>query len=239
MLKGKFMIKGFILVVGIFLLVGCSGLPYVRKDSGFDVKQARYGVMTICGYTINGKPLPGFEIVANSALEISLIRSMNSASQPKAVSHKDFRSLAAAIFEKTGGAQWSAANIKPFRVNDDIVLGDFRELFKQNEIDALIVVMGPVFITLPPQMYELNNADLGAAFEGLNSKNMGDSNDQEYLQALLITPNGKFAYAGNLQSFSVLRWESLKRARLLDENMRNEMMAAIFKTFIDDSAATK
>jgi len=80
-------------------------------------------------------------------------------------------------------------------------------------------------------MYELSSASIGTAFNDTKSQDLGDSNDQEHLQMLLITPDGKFAYAGNLQSFSVLRWERVKRARLLDEGMRNEMMATIYNTF--------
>ena len=218
----------------------CSGLPYVRANSGLDAKQTRYGVIVSCEYKINGQNLPDFKKTADHALERSLSGAITeTGGSAKILVHEDYDLLMRTISSKARGVSFSPAWIRLVHADSETEIGDYKELFKKNAIDVLLMVKGPVFITPPAIMYQVDAEGAALAFYRTAADIKG-SHDSEHLQFLAVLPDGKFAFASDLQEFGVSGWGAAnKKARLIDEDLRNEMMAAVYKNYLDALSVEK
>lgn len=232
MLKPRVMFSMLVFIAAVAVLGGCSGLPYVRPGSGLDAKQTKIGVMAMPNYHVLGKTLPGFEPAANSALEHSLAGAVTGmGGSAKALAHEDFKVLLRAFLAKTGGMVWTSSRTPAISVNSETEIGDFKELFKKHDLDVLLMIVGPVFITLPAKMYEMRSEEITSAFYG-NTIDINGSRDSERLQMLAILPDGRFAFASDIEEFAVYKFGSTKKARLIDESLRNEMMTTVYRNYL-------
>ena len=242
MRKGKLVIimRLIFAMAAVALLAGCSGgLPYVRNDGSLDVNQAKYGVIFDGYYYINyPEPVQEFAPAATSAIERSLIVAIKkSGGTAKVLTNQAFEPIKTALKNKAGATfMWDNSHLYTLKgVNNDTSIGDLKELFNKNDINAILLVSGLVRVKLPKMQ---NITKIDSIFYDA-SIDLNGTWDNEHLQLLVILPDGKIAFVSDLEQFSVLNLGNNHKARLLDEGMRNEMMKIVYGNFVTTFSAAR
>lgn len=241
MAKAKSFFLGVVLNVVVFLLAGCSnGLPYVKKELNVDVQHGRFGVIlhpSVTTYHLTGPVSKEFFTQAVNAVEGSLNKAVTqSGGTAKVLDRAEFSLVTQQILKLNKVYHLSGHAPDEFAVDADTKLGDFRQLFKNHDLDAVLFISWKSQVWLPETIRAFSVEEINKIFND-NFDAIGSGSIDE-LQLLLVLPDGTIAYASRTErhlteSGIIGNVYGKSKANLIDKNKRDKMMADLYNHFKD------